>query len=142
MRRLARIATLLVVLALPASASAGWQQVVPGSLSVDPAHDHDGNGPSLVEFGGAPTVAFSENDGAGHNQVWVRQLVDGAWVTVGSFLRNDSSAAAHDPSLAVVGGTLYAAWDEAGKTRVARYSGGSWSFVGTSNGLVDTGGIP
>ena len=82
---------------------------------VGPAVDDDvtfgfGGGPSLLEIGGIPHVAWGQDLPVG--DLRVAQFAGGAWSLVGSPQRRDLTAAAGQPSLADLGGYPAVAWRE------------------------------
>src|SRR2546421_12983276 len=105
---------------------------------------------------------------------WVRALLIGAaavalalalaatvslasFRNVGGSLNFDAAQAAHNPSIAAVGGVPYVAWEEpvgaVGQIRVRRFDGANWLLVGgplnadtgknaVQPSLPDFGGVP
>ena len=137
------------------SAQADWQEVVPGSLNVDPQRQAS-EFPNLTSFDGRPYVAWAETDGTSNvccRQIRVATLNDaGAWVQAGtsdpsgpSAINYASNGDARDPRLGVVAGVLHIVWSEtppgAGATpniHVAKLNpaGTAWTLVGARvNGL-------
>lgn len=106
--------------------------------------------PDVVADGGTPYVAYLEVEpvvsGSPRYRVYVRRGNSGntasawTWTALGGQL-NQNDLGATSPSLAIVGGEPWAAWAEkvgpAYRARVARYTGGSWLPVGSSDLDVD-----
>lgn len=96
--------------------------------------DHDAVEPDLTVAGGVPYLAFREQDAINEQEVRVAKLVAGPmWDFLpepppgGSGGIGNSPTAS--PSIAVVGGVPYVAWDSAAAILVSRFSGNSWSPV-------------
>jgi hypothetical protein len=99
-------------LALPAAASAAWQQPVRAALDADPAAD--ARTPAAAVLDGVPYVAWSEGSGSSYDVRVARLSADGtAWTPVGGPLDRDGAGSwSIEPAIAAVGGTLYVAWAE------------------------------
>lgn len=122
-----------MAVALAPSASADWSQPVAASLNVDTSQNAFVTG--LASIGGTPYVTWNESNGTSQ-QIRVKQLAGGAWVSVGASLNFNTSEDGRGSTLASVGGVPYAAWYESNgmndEIRVASFQGGTWSAVGAS----------
>jgi hypothetical protein len=130
-RRLTAALTFAVLLALAATASAGWLEPVNG---IRPISDI-GKRPSIASIGGVPWVAWDETHGP-INQVFVAHLSDDgrSWVKVGGPLNATVGESALAPTITGVGGVPYVVFTEyragtnTGDVRVARLNqaGNGW----------------
>ena len=140
------LAALLAAVALPASASATWNQPVGGANPINQADNRDGNFvPDVASIGGIPYVAWPEDDGTS-SEIRVARLNaagtdweqpwTGVSATSGGINQATDKEASH-PSLADVGGVPYVAWREFDggnyEIRVARLNaaGTAWEQVST-----------
>ncbi|HEV3229580.1 MAG TPA: hypothetical protein VGY97_08910 [Solirubrobacteraceae bacterium] len=130
-----------------------WSQVGTMALNVDTTHN--AGQPSITNVAGVPYVAWSENNGASTDQVFVKSFDGSNWNLVGSNPLNiDPSKSAENPSLTTVAGVPYVAWWEASATvhkiNVAQFNGSMWSPAGGALNTLDAhnpsiagiGGVP
>ena len=124
---------LIAALAAPASAPANWNQSVAAPLNVDPTQNAFVSGFAVV--GGAPYVSWYESNGT-NDEIRVKQLVGGAWASVGGSLNFNTADDGRGPTLASIGGAPYVSWYESNGTndeiRVAMFNGSAWTAVGAS----------
>jgi hypothetical protein len=139
------------------AAGTAWQQVVGGDSPINHAADRDAFTPSLVAIGGAPSVAWTEEDGT-NAEVRVARLnaAGTAWEQIvggPSPINHAAGQNAGEASLTTIGGVPYVAWNEDDGTnyelRVSRLdaTGTTWQeLVGGAspiNHAADEGvGVP
>lgn len=145
-----------VAVIVPGAAQANWAEPAPGPLNFSPSDDSPYA--TIATIGGDPWVAWSENNGT-NRQLYVKRLVGGSWVQVGSgSLNRDATKEAALPVIADVGGTAYVTWQEstasAEQVYVDRWNGSTWEPVGTATldqsssetaftpTIADVGGVP
>jgi hypothetical protein len=132
-----------------------WVSVGSGPLNISTTMN--ASNPSIGSVGGVPYVAWRESDGS-HYQIYVKRFQGSSWVLVGSGSLNVSPTInAGLPSMAVVAGIPYVAWDEDGATRyvhVKRFDGTDWVTVGggpvnydpagnaAGSNMASIGGVP
>ena len=149
MRRAWTSAAVLVVLVLPSSASAAWNQPV-GTL--DYAIAQEGSSPSFATVGDRPYVAWHEQDGS-NNEIRVARLNaagtawEQPWTGVSATSGGINQSTTHngsEPSLASIGGVPYVAWheDDGGNTeiRVARLNAAGTAWEQPWTGVSATSG--
>jgi hypothetical protein len=129
---------------------------VGGSLNVDPSKN--AANPSIANVGGAPYVAWSENNGT-TDQLRVAVRGTNSWSAVGGSLNVDASQPAASARIANVGGVPYVAWVEPSSPNfnflilVKRFTGTTWSAVGAplnvdasqsavNPSIANVGGVP
>jgi hypothetical protein len=124
----------LLLLAIPWSgtaAFAAWDQPTGGPLTGSLAGRTEA--PALVDFDGRAYVAWSERNG-NRWAVRVDRLTGRGWEPVGGTLNRDMTKRAVRPSLTVLNGKLFAAWEEYGgggwHIWVSSYDGSGWQPVG------------
>jgi hypothetical protein len=116
-----------------------WQMVGNG-INLNP--NDNAEYASIAWLNGQPYVAWTEKSTAGNNQLYVKTLVSGNWVLVGSgsLNRDTNTGWSYKPSLVAdsTADALYLGWveqraiGERAQSHVLRYSGGSWTALGTS----------
>jgi hypothetical protein len=111
-----------------------WERDGSASLNVDATRD--AVTPALAFVGPTPHVAWSEVDGAGRGQIYVRRWNGAAWIQLGGSLNRAGASHAAAPAILALGPTPYVAWAEQGaggaQLFVSRWDGAAWAPVGGS----------
>ena len=133
-----------LALAVPASASADWNEPVGGPSPINHSSTRSADAVSLTEVGGIPYVTWNEDNTApgegSSSQIRVARLAaDGlSWEKIGNTgshpISRLSSTSSHDPDIADVDGTPWVAWSEGvtqtnSEIRAARYDAATGSWV-------------
>src|SRR3990170_6792748 len=100
--------------------------------------------PSLTFKGDVPYITWAEVDANGVSRVYVRHQEGQEWVLDGGSLNHSLTGHAASPSLAVMGGHLYAAWSEINAKHVSQvyvkeWDGERWIPVGESLNINPAG---
>ncbi len=107
----ATVAAIAATLLTCAQANAAWVQPAPGRLNADATTQKL---PVLARVGSDVFAAGVESSGVGADQLIVRRLTPGqsTWQQVGQKLNFNDNATPSSPSIAVVAGVPYVAWQE------------------------------
>jgi hypothetical protein len=131
----ATAACALLTIALSATASAAWNEPIPGPVS--PSGDPDASFPSFALVAGVPYVAWQRSGGGGSEIHVARLSATGtAWEAVGGSL-TAANAGGAQPSIADIGGVPHVAFMESDddgdfQIHVARLAadGTTWERIG------------
>ena len=153
LRRAIAAGALVLIAALPASATAAWNQPVGGASPVNQASNQSAQETSLTAIAGVPHVAWREADG-NNDEIRVARLNSAgtAWeqlVGGASPINQANNQTGFEPSLSSVGTTPYVAWAESDGTndeiRVSRLNdagtawqqGPLWTGVSATSGGIN-----
>ena len=139
MRRLFTLKMLFLTLALlvtPHICHADWIQDG-GTFNVDPARN--ATSPDIAVDSNTPYVVWSEEDGAGKKQIYVKKYDGITWVHASGSVESlnvDPNESANYPGIAAYNGTPFVCWaEDEGNTRVVyvKYlNGTSWEQMGNT----------
>lgn len=113
----------------------GWRTTGSESLNISPLRD--AIEPAIVFQGSVPHVTWAELSDLNFYQIYVKRWNGSAWEGLGQSLNLDPENHALNPSIAVLGETLYVAWIEingkgVAQLQVKRWENGSWVADGTN----------
>jgi len=113
----------------------GGNWVVLGGGLLNVAGFNDAITPSLAIHNGIPYVAWSESDGSGVKQIYVKHFNGTSWVQDGGSLNVNRADAAAAPCLIFDGGIPYVAWRETSgytnRVYVKYFNGLNWVLIGS-----------
>jgi hypothetical protein len=121
--------------AAPPDPRRGWIDLG-GPISEQTGNRSSASSPVVTFLDGAPVVAFTETGPIG-TFVYARRYdeLHDTWIAMGQPQRASTvdGSVTYDPSLAVVGGTLFSVWPEWSQgemsTSAARWNGSGWSLL-------------
>ncbi|MBI3811497.1 MAG: hypothetical protein HY283_04745 [Nitrospirae bacterium] len=113
----------------------GWHAAGSESLNISPTRD--AIEPAIVFLGSVPHVTWAELSDHNFYQIYVKRWNGSAWEKLGQSLNLDPENHALNPSIAVLGETLYVSWIEingkgVSQLQVKRWESGAWVADGTS----------